>query len=476
MNRAVAPTQGILREFCFILFYRKKVIMTTFVVIASLCFAAAILLPSRYQSASKFIISLSQQLDPLKRGQGWDMKNEMIREIQNQKEIIFSQNVLERVLAKIDPDLPSDKAIAKINGLRQRIAISPPKGESFEASNVFYLTVEGPTAHYAQQVALALSEAYLGVFSDISRQRASYSYDFFKDQTAKLAKEMDMKGQKLRRYEVRHATNLGDIRTMESGGASAEIGPKALHTNALAALNALRQRREKLQITIQALERSAKENVIPVILPEMEGSGKILMTYRSKIAQLELDINVMKTRYTSDYQPLKQIEQELQRNIASLRNEYIANMNSMRVELQTVEAEISRASLNIAEFESLLASNAQERSTYQRLLDDYKIAKDAYLSANAKLEQARLASSVSEEKQNLTLIEAPQLPSKPFKPNRFVIALMGVICGLVFGVGIAIALDYFDQTIKTPEDIEHALDVKCLGAVSTSRPQNARMS
>lgn len=63
--------------------------------------------------------------------------------------------------------------------------------------------------------------------------------------------------------------------------------------------------------------------------------------------------------------------------------------------------------------------------------------------------------STAEEQQN----------SLPVKPNPMINIAAGLIVGIVFGVGIAILLDYFDHTIKTEQDAEKVLGAVILGAV-----------
>ena len=41
--------------------------------------------------------------------------------------------------------------------------------------------------------------------------------------------------------------------------------------------------------------------------------------------------------------------------------------------------------------------------------------------------------------------------------------------GLVLGIGVALALDYMDDTIKTPEDVTRRLKLRFLGLVPSVR-------
>ncbi|MGE5432727.1 MAG: GumC family protein [Syntrophomonadaceae bacterium] len=55
---------------------------------------------------------------------------------------------------------------------------------------------------------------------------------------------------------------------------------------------------------------------------------------------------------------------------------------------------------------------------------------------------------------NVLIVDPGRIPEKPAKPNRPLIVLIGLVLGVGMGVGFAFVRNYFDNTIKTPEDIE----------------------
>ena len=46
-------------------------------------------------------------------------------------------------------------------------------------------------------------------------------------------------------------------------------------------------------------------------------------------------------------------------------------------------------------------------------------------------------------------------PDKPAKPNRMLIVLIGFVMGFGLAFGYVFLRNYFDNTVKTPEDIQH---------------------
>ena len=55
----------------------------------------------------------------------------------------------------------------------------------------------------------------------------------------------------------------------------------------------------------------------------------------------------------------------------------------------------------------------------------------------------------------------------PIKPKPLLNIAIAMVVGLMAGVGLAFLLEYFDNTLKSEQDIERVLDLPVLGAVTT---------
>ncbi|WNF22671.1 Wzz/FepE/Etk N-terminal domain-containing protein [Mesobacillus jeotgali] len=55
----------------------------------------------------------------------------------------------------------------------------------------------------------------------------------------------------------------------------------------------------------------------------------------------------------------------------------------------------------------------------------------------------------------------------PIKPKPLLNIAIALVVGLMAGVGLAFLLEYFDNTIKTEQDIEKILELPVLGAITT---------
>ena len=66
---------------------------------------------------------------------------------------------------------------------------------------------------------------------------------------------------------------------------------------------------------------------------------------------------------------------------------------------------------------------------------------------------------------NVMVVEKARTPGAPIKPRKTYNILLGMFMGLFGGIGMAFFVEYLDQTVKSPEEIESRLGVPVFGLV-----------
>ncbi len=75
----------------------------------------------------------------------------------------------------------------------------------------------------------------------------------------------------------------------------------------------------------------------------------------------------------------------------------------------------------------------------------------------------RLAVSRSED--SITISAPPEVPQVPVRPNKAMNTLLGAVVGLLLSFGVAFLIEYLDDTVKTPEDVQRVMDLATMGTV-----------
>ena len=458
--------QNMFREFIFILFYRSRVIITLFLVVFIIFIVIAITLPSMYRSTAKFSLIVPTTFDPLQQETSYDYRNRVRRFLQEQKELVLSNRVMTKVIQELYPGTNDQSEISKkSDDLREDLDVVPPGGETFEGSNVYNVDYVHKNPEWATKVVTSVAKSYLEVYREMSQAKTNYSHTFFTEQVEKLTKELKEKEDKVRDFETRQALALLEILNLGEGKSNAEVGPNTLLTTFLGNYHALQTELAGLQVSIASLERESNRSDIPVVLPEMEVAGRSISVFKNKVSQLQIQLNEMKPQFTENFEPMKQVEQEMALSVDSLKKELKRTVNAQRITAQSIKARIGQLEKTIHDLRERIQTIAREKATYDGLRQDFNIAKDNYTRAQAQMEQARMAQSLNQDRQFLTLIDKPAVPVRPFKPNRFLLILGGLFAGLFLGIAAALTVDHFDHRMKTSYEIERVLGVPVVGSI-----------
>ena len=121
----------------------------------------------------------------------------------------------------------------------------------------------------------------------------------------------------------------------------------------------------------------------------------------------------------------------------------------------------------LALYEKRVAETHQVKRAYDDLIRDYENNLAKYKELRAKELQAEMAQNLESENkgESFSLIEPPQVPSKPEKPNRPKIFIMGVVASIGIGLGLAILFDMLVGGVRGYNEISRILGANPLVVV-----------
>lgn len=143
---------------------------------------------------------------------------------------------------------------------------------------------------------------------------------------------------------------------------------------------------------------------------------------------------------------------ETRRVINSLKNKYklvLVREESLKKALARQKAESLSLNKKAVQFGVLQREAESSRYMYEMLIKRFK------------------ETSLTEEMKtgNIRIIDTAETPQFPVKPRKKRNLLLAVILGLATGFGLALFLEYLDNTIKLPDEIKEDLNIPYLGAV-----------
>jgi len=172
---------------------------------------------------------------------------------------------------------------------------------------------------------------------------------------------------------------------------------------------------------------------------------------------------------------------ELQSEIASVDNEiYYASNKGKTPALVPTEMTAKAAQLkstlelyqeiysNLLVLGKSTGTGSSDRLAHlQKTLDLYQ---QIYLQLLGSLEQVRLARL--QNTPSVVQIEEAVVPSEPVRPLPLRNALLGGVVGLMLAFGIAFAIEYLDDTLRSPIDVDQVLGLPVLGYIAEMKQPN----
>lgn len=128
----------------------------------------------------------------------------------------------------------------------------------------------------------------------------------------------------------------------------------------------------------------------------------------------------------------------------------------LEAEIEATLADISRTQEDLknapddTQKTRLEASLAQYRTTYSSLL--------------ASAQQARTAEAQATN--NLVVAEPAIETDEPIRPRTLTNTLLAAVIGAMLAIGAAFLIEYLDDTVKTPDDVERVSGLSTLGAIA----------
>ncbi|MCK5342268.1 MAG: hypothetical protein KAR20_02625, partial [Candidatus Heimdallarchaeota archaeon] len=99
---------------------------------------------------------------------------------------------------------------------------------------------------------------------------------------------------------------------------------------------------------------------------------------------------------------------------------------------------------------------------------DVKVNEHIYNMLLQRLETAQITQRLQSSKEGTryTILDPPRIPLKATKPNKILVALIGLFLGSVLGVALIIVAEFLDKSFIDVEEAKECLGMPLLGAIS----------
>lgn len=341
---------------------------------------------------------------------------------------------------------PGAVPTAQSNAIRDAVAAEVNGGLSatrVENTRLVWIRYDSPSPDFAVRAANAIAEEFIASNQDQTSGRSNYAKDYLERQLAETKAKLEASERKL----VEYARTQGLTITDDEG--------RTLALESLTQLSAALAQAQQARIRAQARYRnnatSTEQLTASAIGPLQQQRAVLMAQYQQKLATFKPDYPEMVQLRQQIDEIDKQIAAERGRIGGSVKAEYdaaAAEEAALTEQVERLRSQAFVASSSSIEYNILKRDVDTNRQLYDGLLQRYK----------------ELGATSAATANNISIID-PANGAGRFKPNVRQDLIRGVLFGLLLGVLAAFLLEYLDDTLKSPHDIEQKLKLAVLGVV-----------
>ncbi len=189
---------------------------------------------------------------------------------------------------------------------------------------------------------------------------------------------------------------------------------------------------------------------------------KLLIEYNESAPEIE-ELDKQIDTYETEIEKLRKNNQEaLETYRNRVANSMLENLRSKYVAARETENKI-RSSFD-SQYNTAQVQN-QAAVKIKILKEELETKRGFLKNLNDQIEGNDII--VAGTDNNISVVEFAIPPDRPISPKRLTSVLAAMILSLMFGAGLALFLEYLDDTIKTTEEVERYLQLPALAAIPT---------
>ncbi|MDH5570227.1 MAG: Wzz/FepE/Etk N-terminal domain-containing protein [Gammaproteobacteria bacterium] len=512
-----------LEDYLAILSRRKVLMIVTMMLVFAVGLVVAIAWPPTYKSSATILIK--EQEIPSELVQS-TVTSYAAQRIQTISQRVMTRSNLMQIIEKYNLYVKDRKKYTTeevLEVMRSDIGLNmisadvvdPRTGRPGVATIAFTLSFLSDNPTSAQRVAGELTSLFLAENLKTRKEKASETYLFLTEESAKLSAIISEQEQKLANYKKLNAKSLPDMSTMNSAmldRAERELVQldSDLSSNEermfylesqLAQTNPLTNMRsatgqsildpvsrlkslESEYASISARYSDEHPDVIK-IKREIEGlrlqtgSSEDIVDKAKKLSAIRSELASLTKKYSPDHPDvlkLKKSVMSLEKDIEKgrrLPEQVVMEMQpdnplylSLKAQVQGLKSEIKaindrkvQLKVKLAEYEQRILKAPEIEREYLELTREQANTTMRFQEIKAKQMQAEIAQELEKESkgESFVLIDPAQMPEDPIKPNRKIIVFLSLVLSIFSALGLAFVLEGIDSSVRSVRGVSNVI-------------------
>jgi len=465
----------------------------------ALVWGASWLLPATYRSGT--LILVEQPTVPEKYVVS-NIDTDIQQQLDSIREQILSRTRLIRIIESLNlyPEERKHRSAEDlVEKMRKDIEIELSQGDDrkLSAFNIYY-TNRDPKM--AQAATAEVANLFITENLEQRQQHSENTTKFLGDQLDQAREKLEAQEAKLRVFKDQH---LGELPSQTQSNLQILGGLQNQMQANEDSLNQAKQQETYLESLIN--QYRATDNGSKSV-----GEGPTSLTeIDEKLDKLKAQLADLTSHYTDKHPDVRKTREQIART-EQMRERMVAEMNSRantsspttaaakpldlktgpaaelesqlkanRLEIANREAEIKQEQDKINEYQARLNMAPVMEQQFADITRDYDQSKADYESLLAKKNQSEMSTDLEKTQQgeHFRMLDPPNLPVKPYKPNRLMLCGAGLAVGIVLGGAFSFGLEKLSGKIYSEREIKKLVPFDIIAEIppiETPAEQSAR--
>jgi polysaccharide biosynthesis transport protein len=452
----------------------------------ALVWGASWVLPSVYRSGT--LILVEQPAVPEKLVAS-NIDNDIQRQLDSITEQILSRTRLIHIIEELNlyaDDRKHKSADDVVEEMRKDIDIELVRSDDkkLSAFNIYY-TNRSPDL--AQKATDELANLFISENLEQRAERSENTTKFLEDQLAQARQKLAEQEARVRDFKDKH---LGELPTQTTSNLQILTGLQAQLQAQQDSLSRAKQQNTYLESLLnqyRTLNQSETKSA--------DGAPVGLAAIDKELERLKAQLADLSSHYTDKHPDVRKTKEQIARtekmrerllaDISKAANnpepsattsaepkstamlEMESQLNANRIEMASHESSIKELQARVADYQSRLNMAPVMEQQFADVTRDYEQSKTDYDALLAKKNQSEMATDLEKTQQgeHFRMLDPPNRPSHPYKPNRLQLCGMGLMVGLVLGGGAAFGRDKMGGKIYSEREIKKLLPVDVIAEI-----------
>jgi len=401
--------------------------------------------------------------------------------ITNQIEILKSRTLAEGVIKNLDQSdnrdslqifLPNEEG--EILSLRQMTGWFQDNLEISHRKDTDLIDIifSAGSSFECYTIANAAAEQFQIMNSDKNKSEITDLRIFLEEQIRKKGEELKRAEDDLKDYSEREKVASLDDETAqlverfahaESMLQEAQIKLDAEQERKQSLVGQIEERKISLQddlseistpflISLQnQLAEAVAEKSKYVIALKSEIANPNRLSFESQVKGYDEKINALREKLKEESNKIQ--SSSMVKDVFQLSQGLITSLLETETTIKSLTAEIGTLQGVVKDYDNRLESLPDKTLQLARLERKRKVQEETYMLMKGKLEETKIQEAG--QSKDVSILDKAIEPLFPVKPNKKLNLLLGALIGLGLGVAITFLKEYFDDSLKTPDEIEN---------------------